>query len=71
MEGTAALVCRSRFVTKSTVFPLMVACSINEPDVIRTLIDIGADPELEDEIVSKQTALKHAGASALIALSLD
>ena len=47
------------FVTKSDgLSALMVACSINEPDVIRTLIDIGADPELEDEIVSKQTALQ-------------
>ena len=47
------------FVTKSAgLSALMVACSINEPDVIRTLIDLGADPELEDEIVSKQTALQ-------------
>jgi len=47
------------FITKSEgVSALMVACSINEPDVVRILIDLGANPDLEDLDISKQTALQ-------------
>ena len=47
------------FMTKSEgLSALIVACSINDPDVVRTLIDIGADPDLEDANVSKQTPLQ-------------